>query len=66
MRTDVRNEHGQPMGTVEKTILDNGNIGFHARTSHSGDYITTLTEGAARFWLWLLDERFRSQAVRAR
>lgn len=63
---NVRNEHGQPMGEIEKIVLPNGNIGFRSGSTHMGGHLDTLTEGAGRFWLWLLDERFRSVAQRSR
>lgn len=65
MRTDIRNEHGQPMGTLEKAA-PNVRANFVATSGHNGDSVATLTEGAARFWLWLLDERFRSAMQRGR
>lgn len=63
MPTKVRNEHGQMMGTLE---YDSAVKDFLAISEHNHDEIVTLTEGAARFWLWLLDERFRSAAQRGR
>lgn len=65
MHTKVHNEHGQMMGTIEPTSLNMRN-NFLAISEHNMDSISTLTEGAARFWLWLLDERFRSAAQRGR
>lgn len=67
MSVKVRNEHGQMMGTIEPVAKRNPNKGnFIAHSEHNKDHIVTLTEGAARFWLWLLDERFRSAMQRSR
>lgn len=62
---EIHNEHGQLMGTIEPTSI-NMRANFLATSEHNMDSIATLTEGAARFWLWLLDERFRSIKQRSR
>lgn len=59
----VRNEQNQPMGE----IFRNEKKGFTALTVHEpGNGIDTLLESTGRFWLWLVDERVRSEIIRKR
>lgn len=60
----VRNEQARRIGMIQPGTDRFGNKIFVTRSVERDDTLTTFTEGAARYWLWSLDETHGGRRMR--